>query len=63
MRLGDLIPAEFKAQMGTTHGWLGESRRASFSSKQWSEETGHVTGAELFKLDHYPPLTCPLDAI
>ena len=25
MSLGDLTPAEFKAQMGTTHGWLGES--------------------------------------
>ena len=26
MSLGDLTPpAEFKKQMGTTHGWLGES--------------------------------------
>ena len=25
MSLGDLTPAEFKAQTGTTHGWLGES--------------------------------------
>jgi len=25
LSLGDLTPAEFKAQMGTTHGWLGES--------------------------------------
>ena len=25
MSLGDLAPAEFKKQMGTTHGWLGES--------------------------------------
>ena len=42
MSLGDLTPAECKAQMGTTHRWLGESQRASFSSNQWSEETGHV---------------------
>ena len=25
MSLGDLTPAEFKAQVGATHGWLGES--------------------------------------
>ena len=25
MSLGDLTPAEFKAQIGTTHRWLGES--------------------------------------
>ena len=25
MSLGDLTPAEFKKQMGTTHDWLGES--------------------------------------
>ena len=25
MSLGDLAPAEFKKQMGTTHGWLGET--------------------------------------
>ena len=25
MSLGDLPPAEFKAHMGTTDGWLGES--------------------------------------
>ncbi len=25
MSLGDLTPAEFKAQMGTTHGWVAES--------------------------------------
>ena len=42
MSLGDLTPAEFKAQIGTTHRRLGESQRASFSSNQWSEETGHV---------------------
>ena len=25
MSLGDLTPAEFKKQMGTTRGWLGET--------------------------------------
>ncbi len=25
MSLGDLTPAEFKAQRSITHGWLGES--------------------------------------
>jgi len=25
MSLGDLPPAEFKAQLTTTHSWLGES--------------------------------------
>ena len=28
MSLGDLTPAEFKMQMGTTHGWLARSFRA-----------------------------------
>ena len=44
MSLGDLTPAEFKAQMGTTQvGWQ-RVQWASFSSNQWSEETRHVSG-------------------
>ena len=32
MSLGDLTPAEFKKQMGTTHGWLG----GASATKCWS---------------------------
>lgn len=33
MSLGDLTPVEFKAQMGTTHGWIAESPMVRGSRK------------------------------
>ena len=45
MSLGDQTPAEFKSQIKSQSGCLGEAQRAPFSSNDWSEETGQVKPA------------------